>query len=220
MYLSYMLNSILMILLFTGIYSQQKNCNYDKGNITEFLNDTNRQEKCFSLSYSFGNGQCCYLKSKNLCIDNSTPDNNNSNIPDENIPSETITTTDGVSDNTLLRNAEENDLICPNISKLNVPNNCGMAGLYEPKQNTTCNGISLVQGYCCFVRMHKDNEATTACIRTKQLNKDIKKASDQIVAYVKESGLDGITIDSVECGQNNLKLFWILNFIFYIIYIF
>ena len=228
MHFYFMLINILMILLITEIYSSSySNCSYDNGNITEFLNDTNSQEKCFSLSYSFGNEKCCFYNSTKRCINkvdsNSTETTQVDITQDIPITNSDVIPSDGGADNILLRNAQENDndLKCPEENKLSVPNNCGMAGLYQPKQNATCNGISLVQGYCCYVEMHKGNdEKTYACIRTKQLNKDIKKPSDQIVAYVKKNGGDGITIDSVECGQFKLKFYWIQIFILSIIYIF
>lgn len=62
MNLSFILNNILIFLLLTEIYPYS-NCNYGGGSLKEFLgNDTKRKEKCFSLSYSFGNKECCIEK--------------------------------------------------------------------------------------------------------------------------------------------------------------
>ena len=100
-----------------------------------------------------------------------------------------------------------------------VFNNCGMAGIYEPQNNSTCIGISLVQGYCCFTKIEKGNDKAKACLRAKQLNKDKSKAPAEIEEYVKNIIGDGATI-SVECGKFNLKFYLILNFILSIIYLF
>ena len=64
---------------------------------------------------------------------------------------------------------------CPK-SNNDVPNNCGMAGIYEPQTPSICKDISLVQGYCCYVGLRKtsDNTVSSACIRTKTLNKKKK----------------------------------------------
>ena len=232
MYLSFMLNNILMIFLLIEIYLCQDinygNCSYG-GNLEEFLgNDTDtRKEKCFSLSYSFGNGECCYYQNNCIDISNSTNSTNDiypsdqTNLASENIE---ISNSDIILSNSIdtskLRNIQQKDkLECPPKIGLNISNNCGMVGIYMPKNNTQCNGISLVQGYCCFVKIKDNNNSTNkfnACLRAKQLNKDKNKAPAEIGEYVKNKGV----IESVECGQFNLKLYWILNFILSLIYIF
>ena len=89
---------------------------------------------------------------------------------------------------------------CP--QKTNVPNNCGMAGIYQPLSSTYCKEISLVQGYCCYVLL-KDGKGS-ACVRTKKLNKEKNEATDQITKYV---GND-FQIDKVECQGSNTKYYW------------
>ena len=226
MYLSFMLNNILIILLLIEIYPKNYNiCSYGNGDLEKFLgNDTNRNEKCFSLSYSFGNGECCISKTSLKCVDtNSIIESTEPQAPTltTDLISENLDTTqsdDIITNKLLLRNVDEgeNDLYCPEKNKLNITNNCGMAGIYMPQKNSTCNGISLVQGYCCFTRI-KGNPELTACLRAKQLNKDKSKAPAEIEEYVKSKGGE---IISVECGIFNLKLYWILNFIISIIYLF
>ena len=230
-----------MIFLLIEIYSCQvyNICSSGDVNLEAFLgNDTDRKEKCFSLSYSFGNGECCF--SHNRCIDSSNPINssNSSNFiyqTDQTNPTDgntEISTSDIILsssiDSSKLRNIQEKDeMDCPKKIGLNISNNCGMVGIYMPKNNTQCNGISLVQGYCCFVKIkdknnnsnnnNNNNQNFTACLRAKQLNKDKNKVPAEIEKYVNNNG--GV-IESVECGQFNLKLYWILNFILSLIYIF
>ena len=94
---------------------------------------------------------------------------------------------------------------CPK-SNTEVPNNCGMAGIYEPQVSSICKEISLVQGYCCYVKLKKkDDTYSSACIRTKKLNKNKNEATDQITKYV---GND-YTIESVDCHGANIKYYWL-----------
>ena len=101
----------------------------------------------------------------------------------------------------------ENGSECPEPNN-DVPNNCGMAGIFEPQTSITCTEISLVQGYCCYVALKKnsDNSVLSACIRTKKLNKNKNEATDQIVKYVTSD----YTITSVECHGTNIKYYWLL----------
>ena len=95
---------------------------------------------------------------------------------------------------------------CPK-SNTEVPNNCGMAGIYEPQVSSICKEISLVQGYCCYVKLKKKDPSkdSSACIRTKKLNKNKNEATDQIKKYV---GND-YTIESVDCHGANIKYYWL-----------
>ena len=276
MYLSFMINNILIILLLIGIYSYDV-CKYygDNGDkLEKFLgNGTDRNEKCFSLSNSFGNGKCCIDGSQCVNI-NSTDSTQTSSSSGSSGSSSSISSGSSSSGssgssssgssgssssvssgssssgssgssssgssgssssgssgssssgapgsssgNSLLRNMQQKVLQCPSKNGLNIYNNCGMAGIYEPQNNSTCIGISLVQGYCCFTKIEKGNDKAKACLRAKQLNKDKSKAPAEIEEYVKNIIGDGATI-SVECGKFNLKFYLILNFILSIIYLF
>ena len=268
MYLSFMINNILIILLLIGIYSYDV-CKYygDNGDKLEnFLgNGTDRNEKCFSLSNSFGNGKCCIDGSQCVNI-NSTDSTQTSSSSGSSGSSSSVSSgssssgssgssssgssgssssvssgssssvssgssssgssgssssgsSGSSSGNSLLRNMQQKVLQCPSKNGLNIYNNCGMAGIYEPQNNSTCIGISLVQGYCCFTKIEKGNDKAKACLRAKQLNKDKSKAPAEIEEYVKNIIGDGATI-SVECGKFNLKFYLILNFILSIIYLF
>ena len=93
---------------------------------------------------------------------------------------------------------------CPTES--NIINNCGLSGIYEPVYSTICTEISLVQGYCCFVKTSKGN----ACIRTNELHNDVNATTDQINKYVQSINGEA-EIQSVICNGWNLKLFKILS---------
>ena len=102
---------------------------------------------------------------------------------------------------------------CPKTD-LKIINNCGMAGIYEPVYSTVCTEISLVQGYCCFVKTKEGN----ACIRTKKLHKDINETTDQINEFVR--GIDeNNEVESVICKGWNLKIYKILTMLITLILI-
>ena len=202
-----------MIFLLIEIYSYQINGNCKSGgdDLEKFLgNGIDRKEKCFSLSNSFENRECCLYENKCVNITNQTDPTYPSNEISD------ITSSDSIP-NSLLRNTQEKEPECPQKTETDIYNNCGMVGIYMPEKNSQCIGISLVQGYCCFVKIKSGDKSIKACLRAKQLNKDKSKAPDEIGKYVKGKG--GV-IESVECGQLNLKLYWILNFILSIIYLF
>ena len=102
---------------------------------------------------------------------------------------------------------------CP-VKAEKIYNNCGMAGIYQPITAEVCTEISLVEGYCCFVR---DNIGNTACVRTKELNKNKNSATKQIINYIERcknynehlptpiAAPD--IIKDVICGAINLKYF-------------
>ena len=93
---------------------------------------------------------------------------------------------------------------CPKGST--IYNNCGMAGIYEPVYSTICTEISLVQGYCCFVKTSIGN----ACIRTKELDENVNATTEQINKYV-HSIKSEAEIKSVICNGWNLKLYKMLS---------
>ena len=103
---------------------------------------------------------------------------------------------------------------CPNITL--IPNNCGMAGVYQPLTAATCTEISLVQGYCCFVQTKTNG---TACIRTKELNKDKQPANTQINTYIEKAGSKPNDIDFVVCKGNYIKYYWLLIIILSVLFL-
>ena len=111
-----------------------------------------------------------------------------------------------------------NQKFCP--KQIIINNNCGMAGLYQPINETICTEISLVQGYCCYVKF-TDN--STSCLRTKELNKKNKNnPTVQMKNYLKlfkEKGNSSLAADfdikEVICKGNFLKY----NLMYFIILI-
>ena len=89
-----------------------------------------------------------------------------------------------------------------------VPNNCGIAGVYQPDTPGLCKEISLVQGYCCYIKIKRksDHLESFSCLRTKKLNKNITEATNQIISYV---GND-YTIESVDCHGTSIKYYLFL----------
>ena len=175
---------LLLIYLFHFSQTQQTVCRYKEdvdgdiliadGNYLSTINETEKKQSCFSLSFSDVEPQkCCYDKDNDMC-----------------------TTTPGT-------NVE-----CPQDTI--VHNNCGMAGVFQPDIPSICTEISLVTGYCCFVKTNKGN----ACIRTKKLNSKKNTATDQLKNYVKNFDAE---IESVECGGTNLNFYFFAT-IFYVLF--
>ena len=167
---------ILFRLILNGcLYKTEEGVNNEKDtdqdNFFEGItNETEKKQKCFSLSYSdYFQSKCCY--SDNKC-------------------------------NRELADGSEEE--CPEYSI--IYNNCGMAGILQPYTVDICTGISLVQGYCCFV---KTKQYGNACIRTKNLNKDKNTATDQIIAYINKIKNE-TEIDSVECEGCYIKYYALL----------
>ena len=158
------------------------------------------KEKCVALSNSLGNSKCCYIKNKCYDIDvqptkteNTANSEDISDIPTTNIP--------------------YNDDDCP--KDLLVPNNCGLAGIYQPTSEDSCLGISLVQGYCCYTEIVNknipDSKPFYSCLRTNKLyKKNDKLPSDQIKNFVTSIN-QNYEAKSVVCYIPNLKVYWILN---------
>ena len=104
-----------------------------------------------------------------------------------------------------------NNIECP-LDTI-VPNNCGLAGIYQPKSKEICQEISLVQGFCCYVKITLDNGTEShSCLRVKKLKKDKKAESNEIGSFV-NSVVQNAKIEE-ECKSSKLKFYWILNFIF------
>ena len=98
-----------------------------------------------------------------------------------------------------------------------IYNNCGMAGIYQPITSEACTEISLVEGYCCYIKYNDGSNDHTACVRTKELNKNKNSVTKQILNYIERcknynAGLSAPigppgTIKDVICGAINLKYF-------------
>ena len=103
---------------------------------------------------------------------------------------------------------EESGTNCPDDSEIN--NNCGMALFYQPVSKEACTEISLVNGYCCFV---KTKNYGKACLKQDEIDEDEK---DEITDYMKDYfrnrlGLNPDTeIVSVQCEGSLLKYYGFL----------
>ena len=97
------------------------------------------------------------------------------------------------------------DYNCPIITE--VHNSCGMAGIYQPTEESVCTEISLVGGYCCFVKSKKNNKNTTSCLRNQKLSKNVNDITDQIKAYLAESESEFV---SMKCQGSYMKNIWMI----------
>ena len=183
---------MLIFLYFKKVLNQQDCEYYDENNTPQKTNETylneykgdSAKQQCFSLSYfNGGSDKCCYDFS-----DSSKP--------------KCVKIADTVNPTTTQECA----------TKSIIYNNCGMAGIFQPLTSDICTSISLVQGYCCFVKI---KSLGTACVRTKELNEDKNTTTNQITDYVKTVN-GGAEIESVICKETYLKYFWSLFFFVFI----
>ena len=183
---------MLIFLYFKKVLNQQDCEYYDENNTPQKTNETylneykgdSAKQQCFSLSYfNGGSDRCCY-------------DSSVSSKP------KCVKIADTVNPSTTQECA----------TKSIIYNNCGMAGIFQPWTSDLCTSISLVQGYCCFVKTKSDG---TACVRTKELNEDKNTTTNQITDYVKTVN-GGAEIESVICKETYLKYFWSLFFFVFI----
>ena len=97
---------------------------------------------------------------------------------------------------------------CPEDS--DIKNNCGMAKFYRPVSKEICTEISLVNGYCCFV---KTKNHGTACLKQDEIDEDEK---DEITDYMKDYFRNRLgynpdeEIVSVQCEGSLLKYYGFL----------
>ena len=115
-----------------------------------------------------------------------------------------------------------NDSRCPKDTGV-ISNNCGMAGIYQPETSEICTEISLVEGYCCYVK--DNNSGNTACVRTKKLNKNKNSATGQMLNYIKrctKKYLENHSTETVDfngftviCNEIYLKYF--LKYIIFVL---
>ena len=98
------------------------------------------------------------------------------------------------------------NISCPEPTK--IPNNCGLAGVFQPANDSACTEISLVEGYCCYVDFGSKG---TSCIKTNKLNDDKNTITETIEKYIanynsKLGASDQLVANSVICDGNNLKI--------------
>ena len=211
--LNYILLSL--ILFFASFKYILNGCKYSENFTSDakYTNETNylgqltgdqAKIQCFILSNTIHEeGLCCYNRTSNECV------SKNQNETEKNEKDENSNDNGDSDKNNGIRRIEENNnennLECPKTIT-DIFNNCGTAGLYQPESKEVCQEISLVQGYCCFVEL-SNNE--TACIRTKNLNKDKNSETKEIKSYI-DAYNKGLTIKSVNCNSSFLQFFWLL----------
>ena len=100
---------------------------------------------------------------------------------------------------------------CPEDSVIN--NNCGMALFYQPVSKEACTEISLVNGYCCFVKTKAGSNQGNACLKQDEIDEDEK---DEITDYMKDYFRNRLGYDpdeeivSVQCEGSLLKYYGFL----------
>ena len=98
--------------------------------------------------------------------------------------------------------------VCPDPS--DIKNNCGMALFYQPVSKEACTEISLVNGYCCFVKTKNNGKA---CLKQDEIDEDEK---DEITDYMKDYFRNRLSynpdteIKSVQCEGSLLKYYGFL----------
>jgi len=100
---------------------------------------------------------------------------------------------------------------CPANSVIH--NNCGMALFYQPESKEACTEISLVNGYCCFVKTKAASNKGNACLKQDEIDEDEK---DEITDYMKDYFRNRLglnpdeVIDTVQCEGSLLKYYGFL----------
>ena len=80
-----------------------------------------------------------------------------------------------------------------------ITNNCGMVKFDQPTTKEHCTEISLVDGYCCFV---KTSSHGNACIRQGEIDEDNKnEITDEMRKAVNrlKPATENVEIESVQC---------------------
>ena len=99
-----------------------------------------------------------------------------------------------------------------NDNPTEITNNCGMVLWNQPQKKEDCTEISLVDGYCCYV---KTKGHGTACIRQSEIDEDNKnEITDEMKNAVnrlkdKTQIAEGVVveIESVECKGYYMALY-------------
>ena len=88
-----------------------------------------------------------------------------------------------------------------------IHNSCGMAGVYQPIEESVCTEISLVGGYCCFVTSKKDGVNSTSCLRNQKLSKNVNDITDQIKEALAYNNSEFV---SMKCQGSYMKNIWMI----------
>ena len=191
--MSYALFIFLSVLLIQLSFSDGTGCRYkenasqttpsntDNGRYLTSSNEEENKQKCFSLSKSDVESDfCCYDRSTSKCVTRGSQETSGTTID------------------------------CPSSSNSKLRNNCGMAKFYQPVSKEACTEISLVNGYCCFV---KTKNKGNACLKQDEIDEDEK---DEITDYMKDYFRNRLglnpdeEISSVQCEGSLLKYYGFL----------
>ena len=98
--------------------------------------------------------------------------------------------------------SQQQSIVCPSGSNGDtvITNNCGMAQWCQPSSRETCTEISLVDGYCCYVKFKGGNGAS--CIRQGEIDEDNKnEITDEMRKAVNrlKPATENVEIESVQC---------------------
>ena len=87
-----------------------------------------------------------------------------------------------------------------NDNPTHITNNCGMVLWNQPQKKEDCTEISLVDGYCCYVKIKNHG---TACIRQGEIDEDNKnEITDEMrkaVNRLRTAEPANVAIKSVQC---------------------
>ena len=99
-----------------------------------------------------------------------------------------------------------------NDNPTHITNNCGMVLWNQPQKKEDCTEISLVDGYCCYVKIKNHG---TACIRQGEIDEDNKnEITDEMKNAVnrlkdKTQIAEGVVVEivSVECEGYHIAFY-------------
>ena len=195
------------LLIFFGLltnlaFCQDKGCAYKtyKGQPLDKLNYTDNKyltsdktdenkQKCFSLSNSDAlNNKCCYKTNSSDHLGYCVDELNN----------------DG------------SNVECPEDTL--IANKCGMALYYQPVSKEACTEISLVDGYCCFV---KTKTKGNVCLKQDSIDEKKKdEITDDMKDYFKNKlKIESDEIVSVQCMGFYFKFYGLLLLLMTVMYL-
>ena len=182
---------ILLIIIINFSHAEIKVCKYQKDKDDEDGEDAdktylsgNTEDKtavtvCHSLSHTPVNTEkCCYDTTGERCVYSTDEKNDFTGKSTYKCPEDTV-----------------------------IHNSCGMAGVYQPIEESVCTEISLVGGYCCFVTSKKNGVNSTSCLRNQKLSKNVNDITDQIKEALTYGESEFV---SMKCQGNYIKNIWMI----------
>ena len=183
------ITTILLLISFIKILNEDCKFRDEKGNVFSFKKDHLKDFKSFRdkklKCFSFSNS---FVQTEECCYNNA-------------------------SQTCVIKKSENNNdtnIYCP--TKSQIFNNCGKSGIYQPEDTHDCTEISLVKGYCCYVKFKNHG---SSCLRTNTLNHEKNSITEQMKNYIKKIDITA-EVENVICKGYFLKysLFFIIIFLF------